>query len=96
MLSPPPLAASGDALVLLEFGTVLLGLGVLARLAAWMRLSPIPFYLLAGVALGTVGDGPLPFSGEVVEVGADIGLVLLLFTLGLEYAPHELSAGLRT
>lgn len=46
--------------------------------------------------LGVAGEGPLSFSAEIVEVGAQVGLVLLLFMLGLEYSPHELASGLRT
>jgi CPA2 family monovalent cation:H+ antiporter-2 len=90
------LATLDESLVLLELGGVVLALGVLARVALALRLSPIPLYLLAGVGLGALGEGPASFSPEIVEVGAQIGLVLLLFTLGLEYHASELPAGLRT
>jgi CPA2 family monovalent cation:H+ antiporter-2 len=85
-----------DSLLFVELGGIVLALGVLARLSVRLGLSPIPMYLLAGVMLGVVADGPLSFSAEVVEVGAQIGLVLLLFMLGLEYSPHDLAVGLRT
>ena len=39
---------------------------------------------------------PLDTSEEFVEVGAEIGVVLLLLTLGLEYTPAELSGTMRT
>jgi monovalent cation:H+ antiporter-2, CPA2 family len=42
-----------------------------------------------------VDAGPITFSGEVVEIGAQVGLVLLLFMLGLDYAGHELGARVR-
>lgn len=80
----------------MELGAVVLALGLLARLSLRLGMSPIPLYLLAGLVLGALGSGPLSFSAELVEVGAQIGLVLLLFMLGLEYSPHELTAGLRT
>ena len=81
--------------VLLELGVLLMALGILGRLALHLGVSPVPFYLLVGVALGAVGDEPVTFSGEVVEIGAQIGVVLLLFMLGLETAGHELGSGLR-
>ena len=88
-----PLAAASGAL--LEVGALLLMLGVSGRVADRLGLSPIPFYLLIGLALGLAGPGPLTFDAEVVELGAEIGLVLLLFMLGLEYATHELTRSLR-
>ena len=85
----------GDAALLLEIGGLLLGLGLLARLADRVEISPIPLYLVAGLVLGQISDEPLSFSGEVIEIGAQIGLVLLLFMLGLEYTGDELAASLK-
>lgn len=87
---------SDQALLFLEIGGLVLALGVLARLAAALRLSPIPLYLLAGLAIGEGGLVPLVPSEGFVETGADIGVVLLLFMLGLEYSGRELLASLRT
>lgn len=81
--------------LLIELGVVLLGLGALGRVAGHLGLSPIPFYLLAGFAFGEGGVLPLGPTEEFVEVGAEIGLVLLLFSLGLEYSPADLAAGVR-
>jgi CPA2 family monovalent cation:H+ antiporter-2 len=81
--------------LLLELGAVLLGLAGLGRLAATLGLSPIPFYLVAGLAFGEGGLVALGASEEFVEVGAEIGLVLLLFSLGLEYSAAELVQSLR-
>jgi CPA2 family monovalent cation:H+ antiporter-2 len=85
----------GDALVLIELGGVLLGLAVLARVAGRIGLPAVPFYLLAGLAFGEGGLLPLDTSRVFVDLGGDIGLVLLLFTLGLEYSARELIAGVR-
>ncbi len=96
----PVLAAGGEAAagVLLQLGAVLFGLGLLGLLAHRVKLSPVPLYLLAGVAFGEHGPVPL-ITGEAgdrfIEVGAELGAVLLLLGLGLEYAPDELVAGLR-
>ncbi len=84
------------ALVLTELGALVLGLAVLARLAHRVGLTPIPLYLLAGLAFGTGGVVEIDLSEQLVELGSEIGVVLLLLTLGLEYTGAELSANLRS
>jgi CPA2 family monovalent cation:H+ antiporter-2 len=83
------------ATLLLELGGVILGLGILGRLAGRLGLSPIPLYLLAGLAFGEGGLLPLVTAREFIEVGADIGVILLLLLLGLEYSADELVGNLR-
>ncbi len=86
----------GRALLLLELGAVILGLGLLARLAGRFGISPIPLYLLAGLAFGDGGLVPLVTSEGFIEVGAELGVVFLLLMLGLEYSARELVTGMRT
>jgi monovalent cation:H+ antiporter-2, CPA2 family len=102
MPSPVVAAAAGEApdptgmaLLFIELGAIIVGLAILARLARWAGFSPIPLYLLAGLAFGRGGLLPLDLSEGFVEVGAEIGVVLLLFMLGLEYTPAELRSSLR-
>ncbi|MFD1546027.1 cation:proton antiporter [Nonomuraea guangzhouensis] len=83
------------AVLFLEFGAIILGLGLLGALALRVGISPIPLYLIAGLAFGTGGILPLATSEEFVAVGAEIGVVLLLLTLGLEYNADELATSLR-
>ena len=91
------LAASGDiARVFVELGAATVGLAILARVASRWGFSAIPLYLLAGLAFGNGGLVPLNFSEGFAHVGAEIGVVLLLFMLGLEYTGEELEASLRT
>jgi CPA2 family monovalent cation:H+ antiporter-2 len=80
----------------LELGFVIFTLGVLGRLSYRIGLSPIPLYLLAGLAFGKGGLLPLATSQEFLSTGAEIGVVLLLLLLGLEYSADELVANLRT
>ncbi len=80
----------------LELGAEILGLAVLARLANRFAFSAIPLYLIAGLAFGNGGIAPLPLSKEFIHVGAEIGVLLLLFMLGLEYSGGELKASLRS
>ena len=85
-----------DSLFLIELGGVVLLLAILARAAYHVGFSPIPLYLLAGLAFGQGGLIPLVTADEFIEAGAEIGLMLLLFSLGLEYSAPELVASLRS
>jgi len=84
------------SLIFIELGLAIIGLAVLTRLASKWGFSAIPLYLLAGLAFGNGGILPLQFSEEFVHIGAEIGVILLLFMLGLEYSAEELSASLKT
>jgi CPA2 family monovalent cation:H+ antiporter-2 len=81
--------------LLVELGAILLGLAALSRLAARIGLPTVPLYLTAGLAFGKGGIVPVVTADEFVEVGAEIGLILLLFMLGLAYTAAELIATLR-
>lgn len=83
-----------NAVLLFELGAVIVGLALLARLASRIRIPAIPLYLLAGLAFGEGGALPLLTSQEFIEVGAQMGLILLLFMLGLEYSAAELRTAL--
>lgn len=84
------------ALLLVELGAVVLALGLFARVAGWLAISPIPLYLLVGLALGEGGIIPVVTSEEFIEVGADLGVIFLLLMLGLEYSAAELVSGMRS
>ena len=81
---------------LIELGAVILGLAILARIANRFGLPSIPLYLLAGLAFGEGGLLPLGATASFVETGSEIGLILLLFLVGLEYSASELLAALRS
>ncbi len=93
---PAVLAAAGPdgALALVELGVLMLVLGAIARLAHGLRMSPVPFYLAVGVLLG-LGPGPIELANDTLELAAAIGVVLLLFFIGLEYTGSELLQTLR-
>lgn len=83
------------SLVLIEVGALLLGAGLLGRVATRFGLSPIPLILLVGLAFGEGGLLPLEAGEEFVLIGAEIGVILLLLMLGLEYSAGELVTNLR-
>jgi monovalent cation:H+ antiporter-2, CPA2 family len=78
-----------------EIGAAIVLLAILARLANRWGFSAIPLYLLAGLALGNGGLMPLPLSQGFIGTGAEIGVLLLLFMLGLEYSGEDLKKNLR-
>jgi len=92
------LAAAGPdaARAFIEIGAVALVLALLARVAGRLGVTTIPFYLVAGLAVGEGGIAPLDVSAEFIGLVAEIGVLLLLLTLGLEYTADELRHGLRT
>jgi CPA2 family monovalent cation:H+ antiporter-2 len=93
-VSDGTLPSVGD--VLIELGLVLLVLALLGRLAQRIGISSIPLYLLGGLALGKGGVLPIRAGDDFIAVGAEIGVVLLLLLLGLEYSPQDLRDGVRS
>jgi monovalent cation:H+ antiporter-2, CPA2 family len=94
------LVAAGDqtthgAAVLIQLGATLLALGMLGRLARAMNIPVIPLYLLGGLAFGQGGFVTLSASHDFVQVAAEIGVILLLLMLGLEYSASELLTNVR-
>ncbi|MGY1753620.1 cation:proton antiporter [Blastococcus sp. SYSU D01042] len=83
------------AALLIELGLLFLGLSLLGVLARRLGLSPVPFVLVAALALGEGGLVPLDTAEPFLTAAAEIGVVLLLLTLGLEFSATELFASFR-
>ncbi|MFE4836516.1 cation:proton antiporter [Arthrobacter sp. NPDC056691] len=83
------------ALSLIELGAVVFCLGLLARLAGRIGMSPIPLYLVGGLCFGAGGVVELSGMKEFSHLSGEIGVILLLLMLGLEYTATELVTGLR-
>ena len=84
------------ALAFIEIGLIAIVLAALARLASRLGVTAVPFYLIAGLGLGDGGVADIGIAEDFVALGAEIGVLLLLLTLGLEYTGEELRLGLRT
>ncbi len=84
-----------SAALLLELGIVLTLLSILGTWSRRLSLSPVPLYLLVGLFLGKGGVAPVPAAGEFLAIGASIGVVLLLLTLGLEFSVTEFAVSVR-
>lgn len=97
-LAPIPLATP----LLLDAGVVFAVLAVGGALAARVRLSVIPAYIVVGVLLGTHSpvapyappalDALFIEEQQFVELLAELGIVLLLFFIGLEFNLERLVA----
>ena len=69
---------------------IVLGVALIAGMAArLLRLPVIVGYLLSGLVIGPFGFGLVP-EMEEVETLATIGVVLLMFTLGIEFSLRTL------
>jgi len=74
--------------------TIAGGLGLaflLGAIANWMRMSPIVGYLLAGVAVGPFTPGFVADQAIANEL-AEIGVILLMFGVGMHFSFRELLA----
>ena len=95
-MSAVPVPTDHVYLIFIELGAVVIGLAVLARLASRFGFSAIPLYLIGGLVFGSGGVLPLDLTENLIGFGAEIGVLLLLFMLGLEYTGGELGANLRS
>lgn len=78
--------------LLLDIGIAILAATALGLLAHWLRQPILLGYLLAGAMVGPkVGFG-LIHADESIEIISEIGLVLLLFIIGLELNLKEVLA----
>ncbi|WP_116450495.1 cation:proton antiporter [Blastococcus litoris] len=83
------------AALLVELGLLFGALSLLGLGARRLGLSPVPFVLLAALAVGEGGVVPLENAEPFLTASAEIGVVLLLLTLGLEFSATELFASFR-
>ena len=86
-----PLAAGESPLGFLPEVAALLAVGALfGYFAQRLGLVPIVGFLLAGVILGPNSLGVVR-DQELIEATAEIGVILLLFTIGLEFSLDQLA-----
>lgn len=69
---------------------LVLAAAVVGYLSVRVRVLPIVGFLLAGVLIGPAQLG-LVSSTEAVDAAAEIGVILLLFTIGIEFSLERLA-----
>jgi len=75
---------------------IVIALAVASIAAGRLKLSAIPVFILAGVALGPGSPGPTVLEGsDGIAVLSELGIILLLFFLGLEFSLDRLTQARR-
>lgn len=83
-----------DSGITFTFAVIFLGAAVLSSLALYARQPIIIAYIALGVALGPQGAG-LVSDTQLVSGAGHVGIILLLFLLGLDMKPIALWNSLR-
>lgn len=83
-----------DSGITFTFAVIFLGAAVLSSLALYARQPIIIAYIALGVALGPYGAG-LVSDTDLVSGAGHVGIILLLFLLGLDMKPSALWNSLR-
>lgn len=77
--------------MLFQLGLIVLVLYLGALLAHRLKQSSVPVFILAGVGLQ-----PFIAHSDVIGFLAQLGAMLLLFTIGLDFSPERLRRSGRT
>ncbi|SIQ68419.1 potassium/proton antiporter membrane subunit, CPA2 family [Haladaptatus litoreus] len=83
--------------LLVQFGIAVTAIALIGALASRIRLSVIPAYIVVGILVGpneptSIGGISLQLvqTGEFIDLLAELGIVFLLFFLGLEFSLQQL------
>ncbi len=91
LASGEPVLAAGEVPGYLgPVAALVVAAAVIGYLTARVRVVPIVGFLVAGVLLGPAQLG-LVENSETVQAAADIGVILLLFTIGIEFSIERLA-----
>ncbi len=72
--------------MLLQIISLLLACLLAGSLMAWLKQSPLVGYLMAGMFMGGPGSLAIVKGEQHIESIAELGVALLLFSLGLEFS----------
>jgi monovalent cation:H+ antiporter-2, CPA2 family len=76
--------------LLTDIGILLSSALILAAIFIRLKLNPITGYVLSGILVGGAGSLNLIKSPETIELISEIGIALLLFSLGLDFSWQKL------
>ncbi len=77
----------------LELGLIALGLYLAAWVSKRLGLATIVGYIVLGLAFGPGSLVPIYTPSETVHLFGELGLILLLFFMGLEFSPARFAEG---
>ncbi|MFO8148755.1 MAG: cation:proton antiporter [Trueperaceae bacterium] len=77
----------------LELGSVALGLYLAGWLAQRLGLASIVGYIALGLAFGPGSPVPIYTPSETIHLFGELGLLMLLFFMGLEFSPARFTEG---
>src|SRR5262249_51373428 len=67
------------------------GAAVLGGMLAWLARQPLILgYVLGGILVGPFTPGPTVADLHIFELFAEIGVVLLMFSIGIEFSLRDL------
>jgi monovalent cation:H+ antiporter-2, CPA2 family len=78
---------------ILEFGLIAIGLYLAGWVATRLGLASIVGFIFLGLLMGPSGVIPVYQTGPVISMFGELGLVLLLFFMGLEFSPRRFAEG---
>src|SRR5207249_9513279 len=85
-----PLAMAGDVMFFRDLAYVFVA-AVLGATAAWATRQPLILgYVFGGILIGPLTPGPSVSDLHTFELFADIGVVLLMFSIGIEFSLRDL------
>lgn len=81
-----------------ELGLMIVTLAVGASIASYFKKSDIPIFIISGILLGSYGLGRLSdfyvgnteSADHFIEIGAELGVIFLLFFMGLSFSLKKL------
>ncbi len=87
----------GEAAIF-ELGLMIVALAVAAGVASYIKESDIPLFIVMGIVLGPYGIGRLwnfhvgysETADQFIELGAELGVIFLLFFMGLSFSLKKL------
>jgi Kef-type K+ transport system membrane component KefB len=89
MIGFPMANTTGSEQLLLQLFVIFVAAKLVGEVFEWMKLPAVPGEILAGFALGPYAWGRIPASDTLHSI-AEIGVIFVLFSAGLETSPSEL------
>ena len=82
---------SGIPVLISDLAVILFSAGLITIIFKWLKQPVVLGYIMAGIIAGpyTFG-GPMVTDSANIQIWADIGVIFLLFALGLDFSFKKL------